>query len=130
MKSLDYKGCLFFSQFKYTLSLVCVIKELPVDLPVASTNEPLVKGKTVVFGSLYIAPLEASASRLMERMVKVLTMPASINLSTHLRLNATEVTVNKRHTQTHQGTRGKEEGSRTDKIRNRSAMDADEYRGK
>lgn len=70
---------------------------LPVDLPVASTNEPLVKGKTVVFGSLYIAPLEASASRLMERMVKALPMSASINLPTLLCLNAMETTVNKRH---------------------------------
>lgn len=53
MKSLDYKGCLFFSQFKYTLSLVDAIKELPVDLPVASTNEQLVKGKTIVFCPLH-----------------------------------------------------------------------------
>lgn len=97
MKPLDYKGCLFFSQFKYTLSLVYVIKELPVGLPVALTNEPLVKGKTVVFCPLYIVPLEVSASRLMERTVKVLLMSASINLSTLLRLNATEATVNKRH---------------------------------
>lgn len=52
MKSLDYKGCLFFSQFKYTLSIVDAIKELPVDLPVAST-EPLVKGKTIVFYPLH-----------------------------------------------------------------------------
>lgn len=96
MKSLDYKGCLFFSQFKYTLSIVYVIKELPVDLPVASTNESLVKGKTIVFCPLCIAPLEASASRLRERMVKALLMSASINLSTLLHLNATEVTVDKR----------------------------------